>query len=416
MSSDPVGAFGAVLKRYRRAAGLTQEELAERASISRRSLGDMERGAVWRAPRKDTVALLIAVGARPGPAGARRPGREAAPLVGAARHRCWSHQCHRPIRPRWWDGHGSLGCWSATWRVPAARPCCCWRASRASARRACCTRRPAARRARGWCVLEGGCQRRGGQEPYAPLLDALQRLPAPPVAGPAAPDLAGCAWLVRLLPELAAGPIEPLPAWTLPPEQERRLMFEAVARFLTNVAGPAGTLLLLDDLQWAGPDALDLLRHPGPSPRGARAGDGRLPRHGGAAGGPRSRSVADLAHARLAAPDPRAPHHSGGTAARMSSGGAESRYGRCRRRGRGRERVVQRTGGVPFFVVSCAQALRLGRRGEAAGRGALGRGAERPATRRGLPRTVQEVLGVAAVVGACVPARPADGGGRNARA
>jgi predicted ATPase len=72
-------------------------------------------------------------------------------------------------------------------------------------------------------------------------------------------DLQGCAWLVRLLPELAVGPIEPLPAWTLPPEQERRLMYAAVERFLANVAGPGGALLVLDDLQWAGPDALELL-------------------------------------------------------------------------------------------------------------------------------------------------------------
>jgi predicted ATPase len=72
-------------------------------------------------------------------------------------------------------------------------------------------------------------------------------------------DLRGCAWLVRLLPELAEAPIEPLPAWALPPEQERRLLFKAVQRFLANVAGPAGTLMLLDDLQRAGPDVLDLL-------------------------------------------------------------------------------------------------------------------------------------------------------------
>jgi hypothetical protein len=64
--------------------------------------------------------------------------------------------------------------------------------------------------------------------------------------------LRGCAWLVRLLPELAGGPIEPLPPWTVSPEQERRLMVGAVERFLANVAGPAGTLLVLDDLQWAG--------------------------------------------------------------------------------------------------------------------------------------------------------------------
>jgi predicted ATPase len=36
-------------------------------------------------------------------------------------------------------------------------------------------------------------------------------------------------------------------------------MVAAVVRFLTNVAGPTGILLVLDDLQWAGRDALDLL-------------------------------------------------------------------------------------------------------------------------------------------------------------
>ena len=106
----------------------------------------------------------------------------------------------------------------------------------------------------------GAASGSGGQEPYAPLLDALRALhPQPAGRANCAADLRGCAWLVRLLPELAAGPIPPLPPWTLTPEQERRLMHEAVGRFLANVAGPAGTLLVLDDLQWAGADALDLL-------------------------------------------------------------------------------------------------------------------------------------------------------------
>jgi tetratricopeptide (TPR) repeat protein len=64
---------------------------------------------------------------------------------------------------------------------------------------------------------------------------------------------------VRLLPELAEATLVPLPQWKLPPIQERRLMFAAVGRFLANIAGPAGTLLILDDLQWADADALDLL-------------------------------------------------------------------------------------------------------------------------------------------------------------
>ncbi len=49
------------------------------------------------------------------------------------------------------------------------------------------------------------------------------------------------------------------PAWTLPPDQERRLMFTAVGRFLSNVAGPSGTLLILDNLQWIDGDGCDLL-------------------------------------------------------------------------------------------------------------------------------------------------------------
>ena len=38
-------------------------------------------------------------------------------------------------------------------------------------------------------------------------------------------------------------------------------MFMAVERYLSNISGRAGTLLVLDDLQWAGADALDLLAH-----------------------------------------------------------------------------------------------------------------------------------------------------------
>jgi predicted ATPase/Tfp pilus assembly protein PilF/DNA-binding XRE family transcriptional regulator len=50
--------LGARLKHYRMAAGLTQEELAERAKLSVRAIGDLERG-VRQAPHKDTLALLI---------------------------------------------------------------------------------------------------------------------------------------------------------------------------------------------------------------------------------------------------------------------------------------------------------------------------------------------------------------------
>jgi tetratricopeptide (TPR) repeat protein/transcriptional regulator with XRE-family HTH domain len=50
-------AFGRLLKQFRVAAGLTQEELAERAGLSPKSIGDLETGR-RRTPRRDTLALL----------------------------------------------------------------------------------------------------------------------------------------------------------------------------------------------------------------------------------------------------------------------------------------------------------------------------------------------------------------------
>ena len=58
MVGEAAEAFGDLLRRHRRAAGLTQEELAARAGLSARGIADLERGA-RRTPRRDTVALLV---------------------------------------------------------------------------------------------------------------------------------------------------------------------------------------------------------------------------------------------------------------------------------------------------------------------------------------------------------------------
>jgi transcriptional regulator with XRE-family HTH domain len=57
MASVQPQSFGELLRRYRIAAGLTQEQLAEQARLSARGIGALETGA-RRAPRKDTVAML----------------------------------------------------------------------------------------------------------------------------------------------------------------------------------------------------------------------------------------------------------------------------------------------------------------------------------------------------------------------
>lgn len=57
MSELPPVSFGDLLRSLRMAAGLTQEELAEAARVSYRSISDLERG-VSRFPRRDTARLL----------------------------------------------------------------------------------------------------------------------------------------------------------------------------------------------------------------------------------------------------------------------------------------------------------------------------------------------------------------------
>jgi predicted ATPase/DNA-binding XRE family transcriptional regulator len=57
MEAGGAHSFGDLLRRHRVAAGLTQEELAERANVSVRGLSDLERG-VKQAPHRYTVQML----------------------------------------------------------------------------------------------------------------------------------------------------------------------------------------------------------------------------------------------------------------------------------------------------------------------------------------------------------------------
>jgi tetratricopeptide (TPR) repeat protein/DNA-binding XRE family transcriptional regulator len=54
--------FGQMLRHYRRARGLTQEELAERAGVSARTVSDLERGVTGRPYWQTVGALAAAVG------------------------------------------------------------------------------------------------------------------------------------------------------------------------------------------------------------------------------------------------------------------------------------------------------------------------------------------------------------------
>ena len=390
VSVEPL-TFGLLLKRYRRAADLTQEALATRAGYSATYISMLERGE--RAPQRATAELLgRALGlsraerlaflasikgrtpppAQPAPQGAAPP-----PLVGRAQE--------LDAIARHLDGRGP-----AMLLLAGEPGIGKTRLLREVARIA-----PAA----GWAVLEGGCHRSGGQQPYAPLLGALDRHIKRQPAGHLRAALAGCSWLVRLLPELAETTLVPLPQWKLPPIQERRLMFAAVGRFLANVAGPAGTLLLLDDLQWADADALDLLatvlrQAPDRPPRVIGAYRSTEVRVGEAL----ESALVDLGREGLAARRDLSPLLPDEAAALLGHQLGPVTGERAALT----EQLLRRAGGVPFFLMSLAQGLATGtgaqdaRAGEAIPADVAESVRQRVAL---LPTSAQSLLGVAAVLG-----------------
>jgi tetratricopeptide (TPR) repeat protein/transcriptional regulator with XRE-family HTH domain len=355
--------FGDLLRRYRLAAGLTQEELAARAGLSLRGISDLERGA-RRAPRRDTVQLLSEA--------LHLSEAEQSLLERTARQReiPADEATRKDGGAGPWVGRGSFSSMPLIGRAEeldmvgqllADGPPVLLVTGEPGIGKSRLLQAGIERAEReGWTVVSGGCHRRSGQEPYAPLVGALADSLRRQSVAQQRMRLQGCARLVGLLPELAETGVVSRPTWTLPPEQERRLMFGAVARYLANVSGPAGTLLVLDDLHWAGSDALDLVRAVAldsqwdrplrlmaayrdtdlapQDPLALLAAD--LTREGQAA----RALLAPLAEAEATAlleellPEPQAAN-------------GDNRL---------RHQVLERTGGVPLYLVCCVQALAAG--------------------------------------------------------
>jgi transcriptional regulator with XRE-family HTH domain/tetratricopeptide (TPR) repeat protein len=387
--------FGALLKRARLARGLTQEALGERAGLSYRAISDLERG-VNRAPRKETLRLLADA--------LQLSADERARLEAAYR---WSTAAPAtpPVREH--------GIFSASARVPLAGradelarlaqhlagegPPLLLLAGEPGIGKSRLLAEAAQRAsAQGWTVLKGQCHRRSSQEPYAPLLEAVEsHLHQQPLAQKRL-YLQGCSWLVRLLPELADTVLVPTPSWTASPEQERRLMFAAVARYLANSAGPSGILLILDDLQWAGADALDLLisllRSTQDQPirfLGAYRSTEVIAQH------PLRILLTDLTLAGLVAQEqvgPLAPQEAQSLLRTLLE--HEELHPPLQ------EQVLSRVGGVPFFLMSCAQALQANSREGQAVLTIPSNVAESIRQRvSALPESAQDVLKTAAVIG-----------------
>jgi tetratricopeptide (TPR) repeat protein len=384
-AEDAPPTCGQLLQRYRVLAGLTQEELAERAGYSANYIGKLEQdqrelpaaaadrlAGVLGLADQDRTALRAARERHPG--GREPPARL---LAGRDAEMAQIRQFLAGTGPPVLLLAGEPGMGKTRLLEEAA--------SRAAAV--------------AWGVARGGCLRRA-QDAYAPLSgaldDALQRLPA----GQRAEALRQAGRVDLLLPELALsggpGPAERGAPTGFQPEQQRRLLVSSAGRLLRALAGPAGTLLVLDDLHWAGPDAVDLL-----AALLAAAGSPPLRVIGAYRDSETSARLdefaADLARASLVRVLPLGPltdDDAGRLLLQLAPEGEQLPTVL--------PAIVRRAGGVPFFLVSYAEQVRGGQGGAPLAvpwtvAQVIG---QRVAV---LPGPAQELLSVAAVAGRVVP-------------
>jgi len=117
-------------------------------------------------------------------------------------------------------------------------------------------------RQRGMTALIGHCYEMEGAPPYMPIVEALEaaaRTATPEGFRAALGDAAG--EVARIMPELRRlFPDIPAPL-ELPPEQERRYLFNSVREFIERAGRARPLLLVLDDLHWADDSTMLLVQH-----------------------------------------------------------------------------------------------------------------------------------------------------------
>jgi transcriptional regulator with XRE-family HTH domain len=358
--------LGELIKHARLEAGLTQEALAARSGLSARAISDLERN-VSQAPRTATLRLLVAALAL---SPHEREYFEAVARAAQARGR---DDGGAPTSPAPEDGElvpEAPGVVDLATRAPlfgrAAElevieqhlsgdgpPLLVVEGEAGIGKTRLLEAATAMAVRRGLNVLQGTTPAGSQQALGDPILDALRRVVETRSPVRLRRDLQGCAWLVRVLPELAFGPLESLPTVSMPSEQESALIARAVQRFVSNTAAPGGTLLTLDNLQHAEPPALERLAILVQSTSGVPLRIIGAFRDGQSGGGdPLSSLLASLAH------EQRVRHLKLRSLSTQQSAALLVHLASPRAVTRATlSRVVRETGGVPFYVVAWAHDL-----------------------------------------------------------
>jgi transcriptional regulator with XRE-family HTH domain len=272
MAATQHSAFGSVLRRYRTAVGMTQEELAERARLSARAISALERG-VNRSPRKDTLQLLAdALQLLPDERAtfeiAARRSRSLS-LAGESRSR---HPLPLPLREERLPTGGFLGSLPSgtlvarqeeVSRILAAVDAVVEGMGRLILLRG----EPGIGKTRlaqeamvhlhdrSFLVAAGRCYEAEQAAPFYPFLEALSRLYAvcPTAIRSEVPHR--WAYLGQLLPGQGVFP----PARGPDAQEERRRLFRAVTSFLQTISVAIPVAVMLDDLHWADASSVKLL-------------------------------------------------------------------------------------------------------------------------------------------------------------
>lgn len=259
MTRTETSPFGELLRRHRRAAALTQEELAERAGLSVRAIKALEGGERTK-PHRDTIRLLAdalqftdeersafetagRVALLPDVPGVARSAEPTGDFLGArptgplvAREEEWNHLLL--VLDAVSQGGGRLVLLPGEEGVGKTRL-----AQEVDLRS----------RERGFLVASGRCYRSDGTRRFAPFIEILAHLSSQIATAQWQDLLAQGPWVKWLLP----GANEP----AVPTEDEERWVGSALASWLRAAVEDRPLALLLDDLQWADEGSIGLIRH-----------------------------------------------------------------------------------------------------------------------------------------------------------
>ncbi|HEX6818926.1 MAG TPA: AAA family ATPase, partial [Ktedonobacterales bacterium] len=256
MGSGEGELFGDLLRRYRLALGWSQEELAWRAGVHVHTITNLERGQTRAPHRANAIALAKALelddkarddllAARDRLAGRTHPPKTAygtprpiqlnvPPLKGRDDEHAQIRDLLVKNGPPVLALSGESGVGKSRLLIDAA----------------------AQGEQYGWIVMRGEAHRDEGQHPFAPIYQALHRHLITLTPTQREQTLKPSAPMLGLFPDLVRPGSSHAQTWQPTPDQERRLMFNSVAQYFAHLADSNGVLLILDDLQWAQPDAL----------------------------------------------------------------------------------------------------------------------------------------------------------------